>query len=71
MHFDFRETKTYHTNVPIHCCNPFVCIGFEEFRGDDLLDCQDHAVFAPDAYCCPSILDGLDCILDLKVSAVG
>ena len=64
-------TETYYAHVPIHCCNTLVGVWFEEFRRYDLLDCQHHSVFTPDAYRCPAILDRFDRILDLKVSTVG
>lgn len=44
---------------------------FQQLGGYDLLDGEDDAVLGANADGGASILDGLDCIFDLEVSAVG
>lgn len=57
--------------MPIDGCDPLVCAWFQQLGCDDLLDCQDNAVFAPNADGCAAILDCLDGVFDLEISTVG
>ncbi len=61
----------YHANVPVHGRYSIVRAGLEEFATEELLDCENDTVFAPDAHCRASIFYRLDGILDLEVPAVG
>jgi len=56
--------------MSIDSSNAFVCTGFEQFASDELLDCEDDAIFASYTNRGASILYCLDCILDLEVSAI-
>lgn len=62
--------EPYSTHMPVNGRNAFVCSWFEQFAGDDLLDCQHDAIFTPDANRSPTVLYCLHCILDLEVPAI-
>ena len=57
--------------MPVNRGDPLVCVGLEQLRGDDLLDGQDDAIAASDTDRGATVLDSLDGILDLEVTAVG
>jgi hypothetical protein len=65
------RADTYHTQVPIYRGNTLVGTLLEQLGGDDLLDGQNDALLAPDADRCAAILDRLDRVLNLEITAVG
>ena len=55
----------YYAHIPVDRGYPLVRAGLEQFAGDELLESQDHAVFALDANCCAAIFYCLHCVFDL------
>lgn len=68
---DRQEPQTYNTKMPVDGCDPLVCAWFQQLGCDHLLHCQHNAVFAPNTNGCATILDSLDGVFYLKVSAIG
>lgn len=66
-----RGSSTYNTKMFVNGCDSLVCAWFQQLGWDDLLDCQNNAIFAPNADGCATILDCLDGVFDLEVSTVG
>jgi hypothetical protein len=57
----------YNAHIPVHRCYPLVRAGLEELAGDELLESQHYAIFAPYADRCTAVLDRLHGVLDLIV----
>lgn len=63
--------SSYDADVAIHRGYSLVGSWFEQLARYDLFQCQNHAIFTPYADRGASILDCLDCVLDLEVSTIG
>lgn len=57
--------------MSVHRCDALVGAGLQQLGSYDLLDGQYDAILASDADGCAAVLDRLDGVLDLEVSAVG
>jgi hypothetical protein len=57
---------THNANVAIDSRYSLVRTGLQEFAGDNLLDCEDNTVLAPDAYGRSTVLDSLHSIFNLS-----
>jgi hypothetical protein len=62
---------SYCSHMSVDCGNAFVGSWLEELAGYELLDCEDDTIFTSDANGCAAVLNCFDCILDLKIAAVG
>lgn len=58
----------YHANISIHRRNSLVCPRFVQFTCDQLLQCEDNAIFTSYADRCASVLDRLDGIFYLDLT---
>lgn len=56
---------THNAEVSVHRSYPLVRLGLQQLAADELLERQNHAVFALDTDRCATVLYRLDRIFDL------
>lgn len=62
---------THHTDIAIHSCYPLVGILLEQSACHELLESQHNAILAANSNGGAAVLNGLDCVFYLEVSAIG
>lgn len=62
---------THDTNIAIYCRYPLVRFLLQQFRGDQLLEREDDAVFTSYADCRATVFYRLYRVFDLEVAAIG
>lgn len=65
------SVPTHHTNVAIYSRYPLVRIFLEQSACHELLERQHNAILAANSNCGAAVLNGLDCVFYLEVSAIG
>lgn len=62
---------SHDAHVAVHGRYPLIGPRLEQLACDELLQCEHDSVLAPYADRRATVLDRLDCILDLEVATVG
>jgi len=62
---------TYDSDIPVYRRYPLVRILLQQLACDELLQCQDHAIFASDANGGATVLYRFHSVFDLEVAAIG
>lgn len=63
--------QTHHTDISVDSCYPLIGILLEQSACHELLERQHNAILAADSNRGAAVLNGLDCVFYLEVSAIG
>ena len=56
--------------MSVNSCDALVCSRLQQLAGNELLNCENNSVLAPDADGSVAVLDCLHGVLDLKVASI-